>query len=305
MSRIVSNPIALVVIAILLLILIGSTFAIVPETKQAVIVRFGEPQRILNRYRPNEAFGQTGAGLAARIPFVEQIVWIDKRIQSIDMENQQVLSTDQLRLQVDAFARYRIVDPLRMYIVGADRGEGQRAAAADPRLGAAQRARPAAVRRPAQPRARPDDGQYPERAQPRRHPIWRADRRRPDQARRPARRHAARFRLSSGCAPRASRRRARSRRRGCKQAQIIRAEADAEAAATYAGAFNQDPDFYDFYRAMQSYQTSFLSPGTAESPRGRTSIILSPNNDYLRQFRGQPLEVGHSAIIQSPFSRPI
>jgi len=74
---------------------------------------------------------------------------------------------------------------------------------------------------------------------------------------------------------------------GMKQAQIIRAEADAEAAATYAQAFNQDPDFYDFYRAMQSYEQSFISQGTAENPRGRTSIILSPNNEYLRQFRGQ------------------
>jgi membrane protease subunit HflC len=69
--------------------------------------------------------------------------------------------------------------------------------------------------------------------------------------------------------------------------QINPAEADAEAAATYAQAFNQDPDFYDFYRAMQSYEQSFISQGTAENPRGRTSIILSPNNEYLRQFRGQ------------------
>ena len=57
---------------------------------------------------------------------------------------------------------------------------------------------------------------------------------------------------------------------GLKQAQIIRAEADAEAAATYAAAFNQDPDFYDFYRAMQSYEASFVSSGPAEKPRGRT-----------------------------------
>ena len=74
---------------------------------------------------------------------------------------------------------------------------------------------------------------------------------------------------------------------GLKQAQIIRAEADAEAANTYANAFAQDPEFYDFYRAMQSYESSFISNGSAENPRGRTSIILSPNNEYLRQFRGQ------------------
>ena len=127
MNRVVRNPIALLFAAILLLILVGSTFSIVPETKQAVIVRFGEPQRILNRYRPGETFGSSGAGLAARVPFVEQIVWIDKRIQSISMENQQVLSTDQLRLQVDAFARYRIVDPLQMYIAARteERHDGQ------------------------------------------------------------------------------------------------------------------------------------------------------------------------------------
>src|SRR3546814_1004528 len=96
-QRLGRNPIALAFIAIALLIVVGSTFAIVPETKQAVVVRFGEPQRIINRFKPEQEFGQTGAGLAARIPFVEQIVWIDKRILSVEMDQQQVLSTDQLR----------------------------------------------------------------------------------------------------------------------------------------------------------------------------------------------------------------
>ena len=53
---------------------------------------------------------------AFRIPFVENIVWIDKRVRDLDMDKQQVLSTDQRRLEVDAFARYRVVDPLRMYL---------------------------------------------------------------------------------------------------------------------------------------------------------------------------------------------
>ncbi|MDB5697927.1 MAG: rane protease subunit HflC, partial [Alphaproteobacteria bacterium] len=115
-ERFLRNPLALAFLAIILLVLVGSTFAVVPETKQAVIVRFGEPQRIINPYRPGQEFGRTGAGLIARWPFMDNIVWIDKRILSVDMDRQQVLSTDQLRLQVDAFARYRIVDPLRMYI---------------------------------------------------------------------------------------------------------------------------------------------------------------------------------------------
>ena len=73
---------------------------------------------------------------------------------------------------------------------------------------------------------------------------------------------------------------------GSRQAQIIRAEADAQATATYAAAYNRDPEFYDFYRAMQSYLQSFVGTPGDGSPRGRAGIVLSPNNEYLRQFRG-------------------
>ena len=285
MTRILRNPIALLFAAILLLILIGSTFAIVPETKQAVIVRFGEPQRILNRYRPNEPFGSTGAGLAARLPFLEQIVWVDKRIQSIAMENQQVLSIDQLRLQVDAFARYRIIDPLTMY--RAARSEENVTAQLQPILGSALRNE--LGRRPFAALLSPERGQMMDNIQ--------------NALNRVARQYGAeivdvrikRADLPDGTPIESAYQRMRTARiqearsiqaQGQKQAQIIRAEADAEAAATYARAFNQDPQFYDFYRAMQSYEASFLSDGNADHPRGRTNIILSPNNEYLRQFMG-------------------
>jgi membrane protease subunit HflC len=76
------------------------------------------------------------------------------------------------------------------------------------------------------------------------------------------------------------------RAQGLKQAQIIRADADAEAASTYAEAFGKDPDFYDFYRAMQSYEASFVDNGSGQE-MGKSSIILSPQNDYLREFRGR------------------
>jgi hypothetical protein len=102
---------ALVVIAIAL-----SSFVVVPETKQAVVIRFGVPQRIMNAYDRKQDFGHTGAGLAAKMPFVEQLVWVDKRVLDFDMPRQSVLSTDQFRLEVDAFARYRIVNPVRMYV---------------------------------------------------------------------------------------------------------------------------------------------------------------------------------------------
>ncbi|HEV2865448.1 MAG TPA: protease modulator HflC [Allosphingosinicella sp.] len=286
MNPVLRNPIALIFLAIVALILVGSTFAIVPETKQAVIVRFGEPQRILNRYRAGETFGARGAGLAARLPFLEQIVWIDKRILSIDMENQQVLSTEQLRLQVDAFARYRIVDPLQMY--KAARTEERVSEALRPILASALRNE--LGRRPSEALLSPERGEMMDNIQ--------------EALNRVAVQYGAQIvsvRIKRADLPEGSpldsayqrMRTAREqeagsiRAQGLKQAQIIRAEADAEAAATYAQAFNQDPVFYDFYRAMQSYQASFLSPGTAENPRGRTSIILSPENEYLRQFRGQ------------------
>ena len=110
------RPLLVAVIAFVLLFVLVSSFPVVPETKQAVVVRFGKPVRILNRYAAGSPIGSPGAGLSWRIPFAEQVVWIDKRVQNVDMQRQQVISTDQRRLEVDAFARYRIVDPLLMYI---------------------------------------------------------------------------------------------------------------------------------------------------------------------------------------------
>jgi membrane protease subunit HflC len=282
MSRILRNPLSLAFLAIALLILIGSTFAIVPETKQAVIVSFGKVQRTVNRYRVGETFGTSNAGLIARIPFIEQIVWVDKRIQSVDMERQQVLSTDQLRLQVDAFARYRIVDPVRMYITAktADNVSDQ----LRPILGSALRnelgKRPSAALL------------SPERAQLMSN-IGAA-------LNRVARQYGAevvdvrikRTDLPEGQPLDAAFERMRTARQqearsiqaqGAKQAQLIRADADAEAANIYAEAFGKDPQFYEFYRAMQSYEITFN--GSAEGA-GRSSIILGPQNEYLREFSG-------------------
>jgi membrane protease subunit HflC len=76
------------------------------------------------------------------------------------------------------------------------------------------------------------------------------------------------------------------RAQGMKQAQIIQAEADAEAARTYAASFGKDADFYDFYRAMQSYRSTFIGDGQ-DKPAG-TTVILSPQNDYLKEFTGRP-----------------
>jgi membrane protease subunit HflC len=87
---------------------------VVDETEQVLIVRLGDPVRVINRFRPNTDYGQTGAGLSWRIPFFEQAVRIDARARR-RLERQQVTSADQRRLEVDAYARYRVIDPVKMY----------------------------------------------------------------------------------------------------------------------------------------------------------------------------------------------
>ena len=280
----IRNPIALAFIAIILLIVAGSTFSVVPETKQAVIIKFGEPQRVINPYRRGQDFGQTGAGLIAKWPFIENIVWIDKRVQSIALEKQQVLSTNQLRLQVDAFARYRITDPLRMYITA--RTEQRVSDALQPILGSSIRNE--LGKRPFAALLSPERGQMMANIR--------------TALNRVASQYGAevidvrikRADLPEGSTLQSALQRMRTAREqeaisiraeGYKQAQIIRADADAEASSTYAEAFNKDPQFYDFYRAMQSYETTFVTNSGQDS--GRSSIILSPSNDYLREFRGQ------------------
>ncbi|RVT41705.1 protease modulator HflC [Sphingobium algorifonticola] len=281
MPGLLRNPIAFALIAIAFLLLLGSTISIVPETRQGVIVRFGEPVRIVNRYRPNEQFGYTGAGVILRIPFAEQIVWIDKRVLSVEMERQQVLSTDQLRLQVDAFARYRIVDPLRMYISAGS--EDRVSEALRPILGSALRNE--LGKRPFAALLSPERGQVMQNIEAGLNRV--------------ARQYGAeivdvrikRADLPDGAPLESALQRMRTARdqealtiqaQGAKQAQIIRAEADASAARVYAESFGKDPDFYDFYRAMQSYRYTF-----DPSRSGQTSVILSPDNDFLREFRGK------------------
>lgn len=275
------NPLMLAVLATLALFLIGSTVAIVPETRQAVVLRLGEPVRIYNSYKPNEVFGRTGAGIMVRMPFVDQIVWIDKRVQSVTMERQQVLSTDQLRLQVDAFARYRIVNPQRMYISA---GSEERVAdALRPILGSALRNELGKRR-------------FALLLSPERGDVMNNIRR---SLNRVARQYGVeiidvrimRADLPDGTPLQSAFQRMRTARQqealtiqaeGAKRAQIIRAQADADAAKIYAASFGKDPQFYDFYRAMQSYRASF-----AQENNGETTAILSADNDYLRQFRGR------------------
>lgn len=288
MARLFGNPIALGVAAVAALILLANTVSIVPETRQGVVVRLNKPNRIVNGYKPNQPFGSTGAGLVANIPFVENIIWIDKRILDVDMDPQQVLSTDQLRLNVDAFARFRIVDPLKAATATGSTSRTEEAVAEQLRtlLGSALR-------------SELGKRKFAELLSPERDRVM-------DNIQARLQQQAAQYGaeivdvrikradLPEGTPLDSAYQRMRTARTqealtieadGFRQAQIIRAEADAKAAQVYAAAFGKDADFYDFYRAMQSYRQTFIGVN-GEKPKGSTNVILSPNNDYLREFRG-------------------
>lgn len=269
------------IIAVLLgLLVLASATVIVPETKQAVIIQAGRPDRVANRFEPNRDFGQTGAGLVLRIPGYERVQMIDKRVLDLDMERQQVLSNDQQRLQVDAYARFRIIDPVLMVenagtednlrtqlspiltsVLRQELGRRPFSALLTAERGTAM----TNITKTLDTQARKYGAQIIDVR------IKRADL--PDGA--PL--SAAFTRMQTDRQEEA----ATIRAQGEKNAQIIRAEAEAEAARVYATAYGKDADFYDFYRAMESYRRTF------EQGKGDTSIILSPDNEYLRQFRGR------------------
>lgn len=279
------NPVAIGIAVLLAVILLASTFAIVPETKQAVILRFEQPVGSpINAYKPNEIFGKTGAGLIARVPFIDRIVWVDKRVLDVDYDNQQVLSSDQLPLEVDAYARFRIIDPLRMVVTA--RSEDGVTRALQPLLGTSIRNE--LGNQPFATLLTPERDQVMDNIQAR---LQRLASQYGVQIVDVRIEHAdlpTGSPLDSALNQMATSRKQQAltiRAEGSKQAQIIRAEAEAQASNIYATAFNKDPEFYDFYRAMQSYRRTFGADGS--NPTGSTSIIMSPNNAYLKEFQGR------------------
>lgn len=262
-----------------LVIAFFSSAIIVPETQQAVVVRTGEPVRTYNRFQPNVPYGQTNTGVRFRIPFIERVQMIDRRVLDLDMERQEVLSSDQQRLQVDAYARFRIIDPVKMVenagseenvilqlqpILGSVLRQelGRRTFAS--MLTAERGAAMTNIRNTLDRQARQYGAQIIDVR------IKRAD-------------------LPEGTPLDAAFRRMDTdrkqeaetiRARGARDAQIVRANAEAEAARIYSEAYGKDPEFYDFYRAMESYRRTF------EQGEGESSFVLDSDNEYLRQFRG-------------------
>ena len=194
------------------------------------------------------------------------------------MERQQVLSTEQLRLEVDAYARFRIIDPVKMV----------RTAGTPDRV--AEQLQPILTSVLRQELGKRTFGSLltAERGEAMKQIREGLDRQAREYGAQVIDVRIKRADLPEGALESAFSRMQAAREQeattiraqGQKNAQIIRAQAEADAAKTYADSFGKDPGFYDFYRAMQSYDYTFANG------QGATTILLSPDNDYLRQFKG-------------------
>ncbi len=290
-----------IVIAVLLLIavVVGySTFFTVYQTRQALVVRFGKPVRVI-----------TEPGLNVKTPFVDSVIYIDKRILAVESQAQEVNTQSQdrasiaqevvgERLVVDAFARYRIIDPLKNYQrVGAEGSDTQLRILLNSTLrtvlGRATLADVVRDKRDelmAQMRDQLDQAAEPFGIQIVDVRIRRADLPpKNSQAvyqrmQTERQREAAEFRAQGS--QKSQEIRAKADRdvtvliaEANSQAEQIRGQGDADRNRIFAEAYGQDPSFFAFYRSMQAYRTSM--------GHGNTRLVLRPDSDFFRYF-GDP-----------------
>ena len=273
------------VVAAVLLVLVMSALFTVHQTQQALVLQFGNPKRVV-----------TEPGLHVKVPFVQNAVYIDRRVLDFDAEANELILGDQKRLVVDAFARYRIVDPLRFYqSVGSEdllRGRidtildaSLRKTLGEVPLFTVLSADRAALMNQIRDQANTETKQFGIDIVDVR--IKRADlpaensqaiyRRMQTEREREAKELRAQgAELAQRIRSRADRERRVIIAEAEKEGQIIRGEGDALAIRIFADAFGKDVDFFSFYRSMQAYRDAFGDDST--------SFVLSPNSEFFRFF---------------------
>lgn len=276
------------VISALVVLGLASTF-VVSQTEQALVLRFGEP--VGGRGLVTEP------GLHFKLPFVENVVTLDKRILNLESPNQEVLASDNTRIEVDAFLRYRIVDPLEFYqtvqtVNQANNQLGYVMNSAIRRvLGEADLTRIVRDDRTAlMARIRDEVDKESQRLGIRAIDvrIRRADLPR---------------QISEQVFNRMNSERAREaaefRAKGEQEKQTIQAAADRDVVVllgdarkradelsgegeairnrTFAAAYSKDPDFFSFYRSMAAYETAFKA--------GNTRFVIAPTGAFFQFFK--------------------
>jgi len=276
----------------LLLVLIGlgafavySAAFIVHQNEQALVLRFGEPKQVIRE-----------PGLKWKYPLIDTVQIYDKRILDLDTAPQEITASDQKRLVVDAFARYKIVDPLKFYqSVGTQ--ENVRARLAPIVESALRRVLGAATFQDLV-RDKREQLMKSIAAQVNREGhalglevvdvrIKRADL--PEQnsksvferMRAERQREAAEFRAEG--AAKANEIKAKADRQATvikaeanRKSEEIRGEGDGERNKIYAEAYSKDPEFFAFYRSMQAYENGLKS--------GDTRLVISPDSDFFKYF---------------------
>ena len=258
---------------------------VVQEINQAIVLQFGDPKRII-----------TKPGLNFKIPFIQNVAYLDRRVLNLDTPPEEVIAADQKRLIVDAFARFKIVDPLKFYIsVGNERVARSRLATIiNSRirsvLGTQQLATLLSTDRAVHMASIQNDVNT--EAQNFGITIVDVRIKRADlpQANSEAiykrmqterEREAKEFRaqgaeMAAKITSTADKEVTVILANANKQSEIMKGEGDGKRNNIFADAFGRDPQFFAFYRAMQSYEKALIG--------GDTSLILSPDSDFFKFF---------------------
>jgi membrane protease subunit HflC len=268
----------------------------VEQRQQAIVVRFGEPVRVIN------APGSPNPGLKAKVPFLENVIRLDKRNLALEAEQEEIISADQERLVVDAFVRYRINDPLQYYRTlrneqtASDRIERLVNSSLRQVLGSATSNEIISGRRgQLMADTRKDVDQ---RARASRLGIQIIDVR-IKRADLPKANQAAVFRrMQTSRQQEAAQIRAVGEQQkreiiagadkevtitlatATEESSRTRGEGDAQRTRIFADSFGRDPSFATFFRSMQAYEASL--------GQGDTTLVLSPNSQFFRYFERGP-----------------
>ncbi len=287
MNRALTIVLSVLIFAALVAAL-SSTF-IVGQTEQALVLRFGEP--VAGRGLVTEP------GLHFKIPFIENVIEIDKRILNLETPNQEVLASDNTRIEVDAFLRYRIVDPLVFYqtIQTVQQANNQlgyimnsaiRRVLGEADLTQIVRDDRAALMTKIRDEVNTETTRLGIAAIDVR--IRRADlprqiseqvfaRMNSERAREAAEYRAKGFQDKQTIQAKADRDVVVLLGEAQQQADQLRGEGDAIRNRIFAAAYGRDPDFFAFYRSMRAYDTAFTG--------SQTRFVVSPSSDFFRFFR--------------------
>ncbi len=270
---------------ILVGVVIFQSLFVVQEISQAIVLQFGDPKKIV-----------TKAGLNFKLPFIQNVVYLDKRILNLDNDPEEVIAADQKRLIVDAFARFKIVDPLKFYIsVGNERVARSRLSTIiNSRirgvLGTQELATLLSTDRARQMQI--IQSQVNEEAKNFGINIVDVRIKRADLP--PANSEAIYKRMQTEREREAKEFRAQGAEiaqkirstadkdvtvilaQANKKSEIMKGEGDGQRNKIFADAFGRDPQFFAFYRAMQAYEKALIG--------GETSLVLSPDSDFFKFF---------------------